>query len=140
MVCEGVGKYAFEYMTGGTGVVLGTCGPCIGSGMTGGSLFLLDRDGEAAKQLHSDVEAVFMDGARLAALRRLIEDFASATSSPRVASILDGWDEVAPNFIAVEPVGPRPSPVAAGPPQPVDAAQLGANREPRAPETSGAAF
>ncbi|HCP44524.1 MAG TPA: glutamate synthase large subunit [Deltaproteobacteria bacterium] len=140
MVCEGVGKYAFEYMTGGTGVVLGTCGPCIGSGMTGGSLFLLDRDGEAAKQLHSDVEAVFMDGARLAALRRLIEDFASATSSPRVASILDEWDEVAPNFIAVEPVGPRPSPLAARPPQPVDAAQLGANREPRAPETSGAAF
>ena len=51
IVVEGAGKYAFEYMTGGVGVVLGPVGPVVASGMTGGVLYLLDEDGVAG-QVH----------------------------------------------------------------------------------------
>ena len=42
LVVEGVGANAFQYMTGGTGVILGPFGPNLGSGMTGGKIFVLD--------------------------------------------------------------------------------------------------
>lgn len=42
LVVEGVGANAFQYMTGGTGVILGSFGPNLGSGMSGGKIFVLD--------------------------------------------------------------------------------------------------
>lgn len=42
LVVEGVGANAFQYMTGGVGVILGPTGPNVGSGMTGGKVFVLD--------------------------------------------------------------------------------------------------
>lgn len=42
LVVEGVGANAFQYMTGGVGVVLGPFGPNLGSGMSGGKIFALD--------------------------------------------------------------------------------------------------
>ncbi|MBS1729041.1 MAG: hypothetical protein JST51_20160 [Armatimonadetes bacterium] len=42
LVVEGVGANAFQYMTGGVGVILGPFGPNLGSGMSGGKIFVLD--------------------------------------------------------------------------------------------------
>ena len=42
LVVEGVGANAFQYMTGGVGVILGPYGPNLGSGMSGGKVFILD--------------------------------------------------------------------------------------------------
>ena len=42
LVVEGVGANAFQYMTGGTGVILGPTGPNLGSGMSGGKVYILD--------------------------------------------------------------------------------------------------
>ena len=126
MVCEGVGKYAFEYMTGGTGVVLGSCGPCIGSGMTGGTLFLLDEDGVNAERLHGDVETVPMNTENATWLRSLVEHFAMATGSPRAITLIQNWDQRAPEFIVVRPVGLEDNRTATLPPQEIAAPRSGA--------------
>ena len=42
LVVEGVGANAFQYMTGGIGVILGSYGPNLGSGMSGGKIYILD--------------------------------------------------------------------------------------------------
>ncbi len=104
LVCHGVGKYAFEYMTGGVGVVLGACGPVIGSGMTGGQLFLLRADG-AAPRLHRDVTGVplAVDQPAAAVLEPILRDFAEATGSPVAEQILAGWPATAAEFVHVTP-------------------------------------
>jgi len=101
LVCEGVGKYAFEYMTGGTGVVLGKCGPCVGSGMTGGELYIYDPDGDSRAKLHSDVGPADPEG--FEGLRAILDDFVSETGSAKAAEILEGWEEASKSFIRVVP-------------------------------------
>jgi glutamate synthase domain-containing protein 3 len=87
LVCEGVGKYAFEYMTGGAGAVLGPLGRVIGSGMTGGELFLLD-DGQLASRLHADARIAPWDADAEHRARVLIEKHHAATGSAIAAELL----------------------------------------------------
>ncbi|MFA5810738.1 MAG: glutamate synthase-related protein, partial [bacterium] len=105
LVCEGTGKYAFEYMTGGIGVVLGKCGTCIGSGMTGGELFIHDPEGNARSRLHSDVAAqdCISQPGKDRALREILEDYAEKTRSPRVRKLLTDWQAAIANFVFVHP-------------------------------------
>ncbi len=105
LICEGVGKYAFEYMTGGTGVVLGRCGPCVGSGMTGGEIYLFDPDGSARERLHSDVTAISLadEPGKTDALREILTDYYNDTKSPQARSLLDTWQETSTRFILVTP-------------------------------------
>lgn len=44
VVVEGVGDFAFEYMTSGTGMILGKIGRGLGTGASGGILFAYDPD------------------------------------------------------------------------------------------------
>lgn len=44
VVVEGVGDFAFEYMTSGTGMILGEAGKGLGTGASGGILFAYDPD------------------------------------------------------------------------------------------------
>jgi glutamate synthase (NADPH/NADH) large chain len=44
VVVEGVGDFAFEYMTSGTGMVLGCVGKGLGTGASGGIIFAYDPD------------------------------------------------------------------------------------------------
>ncbi len=95
LVCEGVGKYAFEYMTGGVGVVLGSCGPCVGSGMTGGELFLYDAEKQVSNQLHRDVSLCgdSLQPADTARLKTILEDFVAETQSRVALGILQNWEQ-----------------------------------------------
>jgi glutamate synthase (ferredoxin) len=86
LVCEGAGKYAFEYMTGGVGMVLGPLGRVVGSGMTGGELFLLD-DGTLQRKLHADARIVEWDAESEARARALLERHVAATSSAAAQSL-----------------------------------------------------
>jgi len=95
LVCEGVGKYSFEYMTGGIGVVLGRCGPCIGSGMTGGELFIYDPDGSSAARLHPDVKMERMSDEAERVLKNILENYYEETKSHNERDIR--------NFIHVMP-------------------------------------
>jgi glutamate synthase domain-containing protein 2/glutamate synthase domain-containing protein 1/glutamate synthase domain-containing protein 3 len=104
LVCEGAGKYAFEYMTGGVGVVLGCVGPCVGSGMTGGELALYDPDGASRSVLHADVEACAFDEGAMAALLGILTDYADKTGSSCARHIVEGWEVEKDRFIRVRPV------------------------------------
>ncbi len=103
LVCEGVGKYAFEYMTGGTGVVLGSWGPCLGSGMTGGELFLYDPQGENHQRLHADVAASKVEGNLDAerSLNRILTEYHDETGSLLASHLLDHWAEAVQKFLHV---------------------------------------
>ncbi len=102
IVAEGAGKYAFEYMTGGVGVLLGPVGPVVASGMTGGVLYLWD-DGELGEKLHADARVAPLEGPDEATLRELVEEHLSATGSARAKALLSDWAEARRRFVKVVP-------------------------------------
>jgi glutamate synthase domain-containing protein 3 len=115
MVTEGAGKYAFEYMTGGVGVVLGPVGAVIGSGMTGGVVWIYDAEGqtgvpgapqEVGERLHKESVVPMVPSAEeLADLRALVEEHLAQTGSPRAQAILADWDSAKLRFVRVVPAG-----------------------------------
>lgn len=90
IVVEGVEANGFQYMTGGTALVLGSTGWNLGSGMTGGVVYLLDADPEtlnttyvASSPLTTDDEVV---------VRSLLEEHVTATDSTVAERLLAGFD------------------------------------------------
>ncbi|MBI3071927.1 MAG: alpha-hydroxy-acid oxidizing protein [Deltaproteobacteria bacterium] len=81
IVCEGAGKYAFEYMTGGVGVVLGPVGPVFASGQTGGVIYVWQRAvPDLARRLHAESAVVrSLDPGDDATLREILATYATAT-------------------------------------------------------------
>jgi glutamate synthase domain-containing protein 3 len=91
VVAEGAGKYAFEYMTGGVGVVLGPVGPVVASGMTGGEIYLYDPAGDAGTRVHANARRVAISSEDSARLHAIVTEFAVATESARAAAVLADW-------------------------------------------------
>src|SRR5205807_5854452 len=58
IVAEAAGKYACEYMTRGRVLILGPVENEIGSGMTGGELFVLGPKNEVPAKIHTRSVAV----------------------------------------------------------------------------------
>ncbi len=87
LVCEGAGKYAFEYMTGGVGAVLGPVSSVVASGMTGGEIFLLD-DGRLDDKLHVDARWAPFDEPAIERLRGLLAAHLEATGSAVAGELL----------------------------------------------------
>jgi glutamate synthase domain-containing protein 3 len=102
IVVEGAGKYAFEYMTGGVGAVLGPVGPVVASGMTGGVLYLVIEE-HLEDRVHPDAVLGALDAGDEDALRALIEEHARETRSPRAAALLDDWSAARRRFTKVTP-------------------------------------
>jgi glutamate synthase domain-containing protein 3 len=102
IVVEGAGKYAFEYMTGGVGVVLGTIGPVVGSGLTGGTVFLLDQE-HVGDRVHKDaaIGPLSPDDEQL--LRELLEAHVRETGSHRGAALIADWDHARTGFHKITP-------------------------------------
>jgi len=101
IVVEGAGKYAFEYMTGGVGVVLGPVGAVVGSGLTGGVLYLRDDAGDLATRVHPSLKRAPLPDADAAALRALLEEHLRETGSDRARASLERWDEERLRFVRV---------------------------------------
>ncbi len=92
-VVEGVGHHAAEYMTAGVVIILGPAGMNLGSGMTGGLVYVLDeslaRDGynrEFVSCANAGGPTAQGDEARL---RRALEEHVRLTGSPRAKRLLD---------------------------------------------------
>jgi glutamate synthase domain-containing protein 2/glutamate synthase domain-containing protein 1/glutamate synthase domain-containing protein 3 len=102
IVVEGAGKYAFEYMTGGVGVVLGTVGPVVGSGLTGGVVYLASEP-NIQEKIHKNAKLVPMEDADRETLRGLIAQHAEETGSHRAESVLANWTEAQHRFVKVVP-------------------------------------
>ncbi|MBL4848430.1 MAG: glutamate synthase large subunit [Planctomycetes bacterium] len=99
LIAESVGKYAFEYMTGGVGVVLGPVGHALGSGLTGGEVVVYDPEGQLASRLHPDsVLWTNVPAGRLDHLEDLLKDYAESTGSARAQDLLAGWAENVSDF------------------------------------------
>jgi glutamate synthase (ferredoxin) len=98
IVAEAAGKYACEYMTRGRTLILGPVENEIGSGMTGGELFIWDPDGEVAGKLHTKAVAV-VDPAYVDFewIHPLIIHFHARTGSRQADWILKNWAEVRRN-------------------------------------------
>jgi glutamate synthase domain-containing protein 2/glutamate synthase domain-containing protein 3 len=90
LVVEGVEANAFQYMTGGTALVLGPTGFNLGAGMTGGAVYLLDAD---EKRLNRDyVQALALDETDGAAVLVLLREHHAQTGSPRAEALLADFD------------------------------------------------
>jgi glutamate synthase domain-containing protein 3 len=116
LVCEGAGKYAFEYMTGGVGVVLGPVGPVLGSGMTGGTVWVHEADRKRIEErLHKEsVQAQTGTAEELDELRALVEAHATETQSPLAKALLADWAAASARFLKIVPV-PAAAPAVAAP-------------------------
>jgi glutamate synthase domain-containing protein 2/glutamate synthase domain-containing protein 3 len=105
VVVEGVGNHACEYMTGGTVVVLGPTGVNFGAGMSDGRAYVLDEDGLFDTRCNSaDLDLLpCVDTGDVAELRRLVENHAAQTGSPKATRILAAWEEYLPRFVLARP-------------------------------------
>ncbi len=103
-VVEGVGDHACEYMTGGCVVVLGKTGLNFAAGMSGGTAYVLDVDGDFRE--HCNTELVGFDEISpddAIGLRNLIAEHAGRTGSPLAAGVIEGWEAQLPRFVKVMP-------------------------------------
>lgn len=87
IVVEGVAANAFQYMTGGTALVLGPTGFNLGAGMAGGIVYLLDAKPE---MLNTDyVQVHDLDGDDACTVRRLLEEHERETGSVVARELLE---------------------------------------------------
>jgi glutamate synthase domain-containing protein 2/glutamate synthase domain-containing protein 3 len=88
-VVEGVGDHGCEYMTGGLALILGPVGRNLGSGMTGGLVYLQsDYFSEHLCNL-SFIRAAECSDQEEAALRQALRRHFELTGSPRAAALLE---------------------------------------------------
>jgi glutamate synthase domain-containing protein 2/glutamate synthase domain-containing protein 3 len=95
IVAEAAGKYACEYMTRGRTLILGPIENEVGSGMTGGELFVWDPDNDLPGKLHSRsvavIDCTYVD---YEWLHPLIIHYHARTGSRQAEAILKNWTEV----------------------------------------------
>lgn len=95
IVAEAAGKYACEYMTRGRVLILGPIENEVGSGMTGGELFIWDPESEVPGKLHSRsvavIDCTYVD---YEWIHPLIIHYHSRTGSRQAEWILKNWTEV----------------------------------------------
>jgi glutamate synthase (ferredoxin) len=105
-VVEGVGDHGCEYMTGGVVVVLGRTGRNFAAGMSGGVAFVLDEGRDFARSCNRDMVELgpVMDADDRDILRRLVEQHARYTGSPRARHVLTRWEQTLRHFVLVMPV------------------------------------
>ncbi len=90
VVVEGVGANAFQYMTGGTALVLGTTGPNLGSGMSGGVVYVLDLNSESLNAEY--VAAMDLSSEDVEAVKSLLKQHLEHTESQVAAELLKSFD------------------------------------------------
>jgi glutamate synthase (ferredoxin) len=104
-VVEGVGDHACEYMTGGRVVILGRTGRNFAAGMSGGSAYVLDEEGNFARRCNMgmvDLEPL-QDPEDVQTVQDLIRKHAEYTRSTRAKKVLANWDGMVSKFVKVMP-------------------------------------
>ncbi|XP_078001454.1 uncharacterized protein LOC144453955 [Glandiceps talaboti] len=104
-VVEGVGDHGCEYMTGGKVIILGETGRNFAAGMSGGIVYVLDRQ----KKFHSlcnkqsvALETVVKD-IDTSFIKETLEEFVEATGSSVAKEILAKWPGSVKDFVKVFP-------------------------------------
>src|SRR5207249_805786 len=102
-VVEGVGDHGCEYMTGGRVVVLGRTGRNFAAGMSGGTAYVLDVDGDFKRRCNLgmvDIERLDQP-AEIALVHDLIQRHVEATGSTYAAGILRDWIDMQPRVVKI---------------------------------------
>jgi glutamate synthase (NADPH/NADH) large chain len=104
-VVEGVGDHCCEYMTGGRTVVLGSTGRNFAAGMSGGIAYVWNPNGDFDYFCNMEMVELSLieDMADNRELYMLISNHYKYTRSPLAATMLENWQEYAPQFIKVIP-------------------------------------
>jgi Glutamate synthase domain 2 len=102
-VAEGIGDHGCEYMTGGKVVILGSVGRNFAAGMSGGSAYVLNEDGNFDRNCNMGmVELSLVDDPE--ELKGMIESHRKYTGSPKAETILKDWSKWVKRFLKVVPV------------------------------------
>jgi len=106
-VVEGLGDHGCEYMTGGIVLVLGETGRNFGAGMTGGRVYVLDRERLFEKRVNLELVELHRleDQEDIDNVRTLLERHFVATKSNLALDILTNWDDTQELFWMVVPRG-----------------------------------
>lgn len=103
-VIEGIGDHGCEYMTGGRAVVIGPTGRNFAAGMSGGTAYVLDEDGDFHVRCNKEmVDLDPIDAVAEEELKGLLQNHVKYTESTVAKNILDNWTEYKPKFIKVMP-------------------------------------
>jgi glutamate synthase domain-containing protein 3 len=95
IVAEAAGKYACEYMTRGRVVILGPVENEIGSGMTGGELYIFDPKNAAPAKLHSrSVAVIDTNYVDYEWMHPLIIQYHARTGSRQAEYVIKHWAEI----------------------------------------------
>ncbi len=90
IVVEGVQANAFQYMTGGTALVLGPVGPNLGSGLTGGVVYLLDPQPERLNEDYVRLDP--LEAGDIQTVKAMLAEHAELTGSPKAEGLLRAFD------------------------------------------------
>ena len=105
-VVEGVGDHCCEYMTGGRVVVLGQTGRNFAAGMSGGVVYVWNRDGNF--DYFCNMEMVELSLIEEASYRKELHELICQhylyTGSKLARTMLDDWPRYADQFIQVVPI------------------------------------
>ncbi len=104
-VIEGTGHHLCEYMTRGTVVVLGDVGYNVGAGMTGGIIYILDKDEKLRKRINASYVKIqdVKDGKDIEELRSMIASHYTHTGSILADDINSSFDGILKQFKKVAP-------------------------------------
>jgi len=95
IVAEAAGKYACEYMTRGRVLILGPIENEVGSGMTGGELFVYDPHNEVAGKLHGkSVTVIDCNYTDFEWMHPLVIQYHARTGSRQAEYILKNWADI----------------------------------------------
>jgi glutamate synthase domain-containing protein 2/glutamate synthase domain-containing protein 3 len=102
-VVEGTGLHACEYMSNGTVVILGQASRNVGSGMTGGLLYL--RKSQVHQINDEYLTPTVPSEESYHQLKTLLEDYFNHTGSHTADSILNDWENQKDSFLTLVPKG-----------------------------------
>jgi glutamate synthase (NADPH/NADH) large chain len=103
-VVEGAGHHLCEYMTRGVVVALGEVGYNVGAGMTGGVLYVLDRDDRLEEKINTAYVAICdLNDEDLRTLKGMIQGHFNFTGSLRAQEILADFNGSAGQFRKIAP-------------------------------------
>ena len=108
-VVEGTGDHGCEYMTGGTVVVIGPTGRNFAAGMSGGSAFVFDEDGDFRQRCNLEMVDLepLQESDDIELVRDLLIQHAGYTGSAVAKRLLGDWDWAVTKFAKVMPVDYR---------------------------------
>jgi len=104
-VVEGTGDHACEYMTAGAVVILGPTGRNLGAGMSGGALFVLDREKQLANHINREYVRIDAELTDEAWLYDAVALHAEVTGSSHAGALLRNWSTTRQSLRRVSPFG-----------------------------------